>query len=291
MMNPIYLRIFCCCLLTAFSPALLAQRFLIGFHGGVNYTDLQPTASHSVVEYLIPPDQLPQNSYAELWDNGPGTQWGLSFDFEFGNWVGVEFNPSYSFQKFSYQVGYQWSSTELVEQNYQVGYTYEQRLSYIQLPLHLKLMVPLGKIVPYLKVGGFYNILDNANQTIQTSQLDPASGGTVSQPTGEVSFNVEHLLEKHQYGATGGVGVAFNLNYLRVGLEGTYLYGIQPVTNEYARFTDRATHSPAVNVLDDWQWRNVQFAMTFHFPVNFSMAAPGSKGVRYVLPYDMRKGR
>jgi hypothetical protein len=94
------------------------------------------------------------------------------------------------------------------------GSTVEYRMDYIQVPVMLKVSVlPAGPIRPFVYAGGYGSYLLKANGVMTTSE------GSSSEDLGD-------MFQKYDYGAVGGVGIAFKLPGVTVSAEGRYNLGL-----------------------------------------------------------------
>lgn len=270
------------------SSQLFAQRMLIGLKGGVNYTQADPTKSFSSVVFTQAPlEDTHKRVYSEQFDNR-GTQFGIALTFEYTNFFGVSFEPTYSQYNYGFKNSYLWQATEGFE-SVAIEYNHNQKLNYIELPLFFRFSFSQGPVIPYLQVGGFYNVLQNASKSVNTTQLDLAAGGFDELNGDENDVGITHLMDNKLYGLAGAVGISINLPHVRVSLEGAYRYGMNNVANEYTRYSDPRSSTIHFDVLDDTSLRNMQFSLVCHFPINFGMGGNGTKNTRYVVPYDMRR--
>ena len=269
-----------------------AQRMLIGIKGGANFTQPSVSNQFSAFQYAQTPEEdLTEKSYASVFNNTPGTQFGIVASFEFNSVLGLSFEPSYAQYRFGYENQYKWESSEVLEEMLEIAYDHQHKINYVELPLFVKFSAGSGKIAPYVQAGGFINIMHNAFKSTSSELLDEA-GGSMEELTGDNNdVGIDHLLNKYYYGLAGSAGVAFNLAYVRIGLDFSYRKGFSNITDENARYTDVRSSNISFDVLDDIQLNNMQFSLVLHFPVNFGMGATGQgkKNTRYVVPYDMRR--
>ncbi|UZR92483.1 outer membrane beta-barrel protein [Chondrinema litorale] len=269
-----------------------AQRMLIGFKGGANFTQASVTEHFSAFQYTqVPEEDQTQKEYSSIFKNTAGTQFGIDASFEFNNVFGLSFEPSYAQYRFGYKNQYKWESSEVLEETFEVAYDHQHKINYVELPLFLKFSAGSGKIAPYVQAGGFINIMHNASKSTSAEIIDEASGGMEELTGDNNDVGIDNLLNKYYYGLAGSAGIAFNLPYVRIGLDVSYRKGFSNITDENARYTDVRSSNISFDVLDDIQLNNMQFSLVLHFPVNFSMGATGQgkKNTRYVVPYDMRR--
>jgi hypothetical protein len=91
------------------------------------------------------------------------------------------------------------------------------QLDYIQLPVLLKLsIVPAGPIRPFIYAGGYGSYLLKAKGIMTVGGVDEAADLTDDYP-------------KIDYGAVGGVGLAFKLPGIAISIEGRYNYGLKNI--------------------------------------------------------------
>jgi len=100
------------------------------------------------------------------------------------------------------------------------GTTMEYRLDYIQVPLMLKVkIIPAGPIRPFIFAGGYGSYLFKAK-------------GVMTSEEGTDSGDLGDMFEKYDYGAVGGVGVAFKLPGLTLSAEGRYNLGLANIVKD-----------------------------------------------------------
>jgi hypothetical protein len=98
--------------------------------------------------------------------------------------------------------------------------TMEYRLDYIQVPVMLKVkVIPAGPIRPFLYAGAYGSYLLKAK-------------GVMTSPDGSDSGDLADVFEKYDYGAVGGVGVAFKLPGLTLSAEGRYNLGLANIAKD-----------------------------------------------------------
>ena len=89
----------------------------------------------------------------------------------------------------------------------------EYRFHYVQVPVLLKLaIVPAGPIRPFIYAGGYGAYLIKAEGFLGTDQED-----------------LTQDYQRLDYGAVGGVGLAFKLALISVSVEGRYNYGLMNI--------------------------------------------------------------
>jgi hypothetical protein len=98
--------------------------------------------------------------------------------------------------------------------------TMEYRLDYIQVPVMLKVkVIPAGPIRPFVFAGGYGSVLLKAK-------------GVMTSPEGSDSGDLGDMFEKYDYGAVGGLGVAFKLPGLTISAEGRYNLGLANIAKD-----------------------------------------------------------
>jgi hypothetical protein len=101
---------------------------------------------------------------------------------------------------------------------YEVGAdSLQYRFDYIQVPVLIKLnVIPVGPIRPFIAVGGYGSYLLRAKGVSVI--------GGVSEET-----DLADMIQKYDYGAVGGAGVAFRLPGISLSVEGRYNLGLANV--------------------------------------------------------------
>lgn len=94
------------------------------------------------------------------------------------------------------------------------------RFDYIQVPVLLKLnVIPVGPIRPFIAVGGYGAYLLSAKGVLIV--------GGVSDET-----DMSDSMQKYDYGAVGGAGVAFRLPGISISVEGRYNLGLANIEKD-----------------------------------------------------------
>lgn len=94
---------------------------------------------------------------------------------------------------------------------------FENRLNYIQVPVLLKIaVVPAGPIRPFFSAGAYGSYLIKAEGVM-----------VVDGETQKADLTADY--QRLDYGAVGGVGLAFKLALISVSVEGRYNYGLMNI--------------------------------------------------------------
>jgi hypothetical protein len=269
---------------------LHAQQFLIGFRGGPTFSAVKVNESHSILQWMVPPDEgIGIKQYPAMFQQPIGNHFGISFDFEFGPYFGIVLEPSYVAWQFQYSQQLAWQSAEFANRFVSINYQHSQTLRYVELPLQLRWNILPRKVSPYIQAGGVYQLLIDARKSVDATVTDAASGGIRESRDQFSSIGVEDQFRPSLLGLTGTVGVAFHFPFMRLGLDCTYRYYPGSITSEGNRFRDGRVMAAGFDVFDDLSLTNLHCALVCHFPINFTMApGAGRKGIQYVVPYDLR---
>lgn len=244
------------------------NQWWVGVRGGTNLSTAIPESSYSVFSYIQPATSGDDSKkYSSF--NLPGLQFGFSVSWEFIKGLSVNLLPSYTSYRFEYGNAFHWYDTENAAKQVRTSYNIETRLQYVELPLTIKYELMHGPFKPYIHAGGYYGMLTDAIKSINTTNIDEASGSDTEIVVTELSVGIEDRTKKTNYGIIGGMGFTQNLGNARVGLEINYQYGLQNLDNGGMKFTDSQLVTGAYDVSDDYSMNNLAVSIQIIIPLKF----------------------
>ena len=245
-----------------------------GIKGGINFTQPHVIESYSIIESIGNP-QRPSKIYHSLFKNS-GVALGFSIDYSFREWIALSVQPSFQRYRYSYAQTLHWNDTTL--QKVTLDNKHSHSLSYIEIPLFIKLGKSFGRFRGHLQIGGFYGFLLNAHKLINSHEQVSGSGELINSHSFNEYFNITTMTLSSQVGLMGGGGVSVDINYFRVALECNYRMGMNNITKVSARYDNARMTYATYDLLDDVSLNNLEFVLHCSTPLDYLIHMPGFSG-------------
>lgn len=269
---PFHFALFCC--LMGSGPSAQAQwsgvgdmdglNWWLGLKTGLTFSKVKPTEKYSVVDGSNE-EQGGEKEYASPTKN-MGETIGLIFGYAFQKNVLLTFQPSYCNYKYSYKTSYKWQNVS--GDAYELQTNQIQRIGYLDLPLTLMLRMLVGKVEPYAHFGGYYGVFMGGQKKIKYTETLTEAGVTNTSPEQQEIFGIANTMMKSQMGLTGGIGVAYTIQYFRIGLEAAYKQGMYNLTDVQKRYDNSRLVSKFFDIPDDIKMNNIEITVNFYMPVD-----------------------
>ncbi len=249
-------------------------QFYIGIRGGINLTKAKVTQSYTSFISTSNPDEHYEKSYKDFYK--PGGTFGLEFAFSYQKFT-ASFQPNYRREIYSYSNTYNWQDTSNASNYLQLTYNQITRLDYIELPLFIRYDILDGGLRPFVQVGFYYGILNNASKQLDVEGTDNASGTARNFSQSTSTIGADDLFIKSSIGMAFGAGCSYKVGNVRLILDATYRKGFNNVSNVANRYSSNPLTGSG-DVSDDLKLNNITFSFGCLFPMKF-LTSPAYKAV------------
>ncbi|WP_075591117.1 porin family protein [Labilibacter marinus] len=238
---------------------------LVGFYGGINFT--QPTAitSHHVNTSLFGNPTYYGKEY-----NSTGSNIGNQFGFvmfypAFGN-LHVGLLPSYSGYKYTYKTQQNWNETSGATLLNTTEHT--QKLRYFEIPAVVRYYIGTAKVKPYVEGIISYGLLLNANKTADTeyTRTNGSYSSVVQNTSLKSDYSNSYIKSKFDIGFGGGISYDFNQIIIMLGA--SYTQGLHHINNEKNRYANDLFVGSTYDVQDNLNLNAIKVNLSLVFPIN-----------------------
>jgi len=244
-------------------PAHPTSKWLIGLKAGANHTRTEVIQSCSVFDKNA---LVAGMHYAKAYEHPsayPGYQIGLIAGYELNRYVFLFVQPAFTQTRFGYRTRYAWTDEQ---GSIEISQHHLQTLQALEIPMVLRLSLPIRKFRLYAQMGGYYGFLLQAGQTIRATSLEISSTEMQAFDWGTQTTN-NNQLNGSWKGLTAGGGLSFDTRYGRIGLECNYLKGLDNRSRENRR-KEVSIISPFYDVPDDLKLSQWEFSITTTFSLD-----------------------
>jgi outer membrane protein W len=249
-------------------------QFYIGIRGGINLTKAKVTQSYTSFVSTTDPNEQYEKTYKNFYK--PGGTFGLEFAFSYQKFT-ASFQPNYRREIYSYSNTYNWQDTSNASNYLQLTYNQVTRLDYIELPLFIRYDILDGGLRPFVQIGFYYGILNNASKQLDVEGTDNASGTARDFSQSTSTIGADDLFIKSSIGMALGVGCSYKVGNVRLILDATYRKGLNNVSNVANRYSSNPLTGSG-DVSDDLKLNNITFSFGCLFPMKF-LTSPAYKAV------------
>lgn len=241
-------------------------KFWLGLKAGVTFSKAQPIERYSAIGAPSGQKQVDEEKkYGKVLKNR-GQTIGVIFGYAATQHVLFTFQPAYSYYKYAYTTSYKWQNS--TGDAYQISTEQNNRLGYIELPLSLLLRKQWGHVEPYVHVGWYYGFFVGGKKKVKYTESLVEGGSESNLPSQTEVYGVGNQLMKWQMGALAGVGIAYTIQYFRIGLELAYKQGFYNLTDVKTRYKDKHMISKFFEVPDDFRLNQMELTLNFFMPID-----------------------
>ncbi len=244
----------------------LKSQWWLGFRAGANLTQANPDTRYSAfspINYDADENQKEYGGFEKL-----GGHAGIEVTY-YHRGFSFSFQPNYRRQRFIYSNDYLWEDLENAQNSVELNYEQDHQLDYIEFPLYVKYdLVSDGPFRPFIQVGGYYGVLTSANKSVEISGTDIASGNAGPFENQNVIVGAEDLFIKSSVGLTGGLGVSYDVQNVRLVFDISYRHGLNNITDTENRFSENQL-SGIGDALDDISMQNIGATLGILFPLRY----------------------
>ena len=241
-------------------------KFLVGFKGGINFTQPIPLARYSVIS-TNSPEGTGEKKYRSFLSN-PGYQYGFVMIYNLTDNIALSFQPGISQYSYNYSNNYSW--TDNSNTSNQIDLTYESRhtLHYLEFPLIVQYSYGSGLLKPYLQGGFQYGMLQNATAKVTTRMIQRSLTGDVPLNMDDNTGDVSAWYIRSRFTLIAGAGVRYDLNSVLLALDASYFFGLNNVVNESGRYSIQNFSGGSYDIPDDISLHNLVINVSLLFPIN-----------------------
>ena len=251
------------------SKSFEKSQFYIGIRGGLSLTKVHVIESYTSFVSPNNPDEKYLKEYKIF--SKPNAAFGLEFSFSYSKFT-ASFQPNYRRQTFSYANTYEWADANNSQNYLQLTYKQKTTLDYIELPLFIRYDIVSGAFKPFVQIGFYYGILNNATKELTIEGVDNAAGTSRNFNEPASIIGAKDLFIKSSIGAAIGVGTSYKVGNIRLILDATYRKGFNNVSNRQNRYASNSL-SGAGDVTDDIKLNTITFSFGCLFPMKFLVSS------------------
>ncbi|MCK4763150.1 MAG: PorT family protein [Candidatus Aminicenantes bacterium] len=245
----------------------VAPRFIVGLHGGANFTLARPQQRYSVRE---PAFETGASRYEKnyIFDSrySRGSRVGITLEYALDERFRVCIQPTLCALEFQYKDG------EIDTPGYTIStiYLHRHSLGYVEIPLLLKYYLTKSKLKPYLETGGFLHLRTSAYKTIISRTLDPLSDGHVKE-----EIFADLTVKKHILPMNSGFWIGAGCDYetgigdISLSLEIAYKHGFRNIIDKEQRWQNNELMLGYYDVFDDIKLRTFDISLKIMLPLSF----------------------
>jgi hypothetical protein len=244
----------------------LNTQWWIGIRLGSGFTKAKPTDRYSAFTSTQDPTTDVYDKKYKGFGRG-GAMAGLEITFYFKG-LCLSFQPNYRRYIFSYTNYYAWGDPTNPTNAYEINFSADQKLDYIELPLIFRYEPLKGHLRPYVQIGGYYSMLNSAYKSTKVITTDYASGAANSYVSEELVSGSRDLFIKSNWGWLAGAGVSYPVGNFRLGADITYRRNTNVITNAATRYENERITGTG-DIMDDVKLRNWTLAFTAVIPLRY----------------------
>ncbi len=239
--------------------------WLVGFYGGVNFTQPSVLNTFSVTNHLGPTASIAPKDYSSSLSN-MGHQFGFAMFYPaFGN-LHLGLLPSYNTYQYSYNGEQSWNEETGATLNKETDHT--QKLRYFEIPLSIRYYVGTANFKPYVEGIVTYGMMHTADKTANTNfiRINGSSSSTVQRTSLKSDYSDSYITSQFKLGF--GTGISYDLNQIILMLGASYNININNVTNEKNRYANDLFVGSSYDVQDDLNLHTLKINLSVIFPIS-----------------------
>lgn len=249
--------------------AIVNAKWMMGIKGSVNFSQLETIKSYEVLDapYI---EGLSDSAkvYAPYSENR-GYAVALTIGYFPVRMLGLVFEPAFSSYQFSYDYNLGWMLNE-AGSSLQRSYTHAQQVSYIDLPLMLRINPLKTRFKVHVQAGGYYGFRLNALKKMNWSETlvyaESLREQIVQQK--EVYTAITNQFNPSHFGVILGGGISYDIQNWRIGLETNYKMGFSELINPAERYSRQELASAHYDVPDNLQWKQLEVSASLSIPLD-----------------------
>ncbi len=238
---------------------------LVGFYGGVNFSQPRTSEGHQVVEFLGTTPNYTSKSYDNMMSN-LGHQFGFVMFYPAMGNLHVGLLPNYSSYSYGYNNEQLWNETD--GSTLTAYHDHQQKLRYFEIPLVVRYYIGTAKLKPYVEGLFSYGLLLIAEKSVQSdyTRSDGINSGVIQQTNVNGDYKSNYIISKWDIGA--GAGISYDFDQLILTLGATYQYNLNPISNEKNRYNNSLFTSSTYDVQDKLSLNALKINLSVIFPIS-----------------------
>lgn len=238
---------------------------LIGFYGGINFSQPKSLNSFGVSNNLSSMVNAYEKQYDGMFDN-IGNQFGFAMFYPaFGN-LHVGLLPSYSSYKYAYKNNISWDESGVTTLNSTTNHT--QKLRYFEIPIVARYYIGTASFKPYVEGIFTYGMLHTADKKANSKyeQFDGATSSIIQNTTLSADYSNSYINSKISLGL--GAGVSYDFNQLILMLGASYDFNLNNIASEKNRYSNDLFVGSTYDVQDNLNLHALKVNISVIFPIN-----------------------
>jgi hypothetical protein len=236
------------------------DKFTFGAFYGVNFSQVIPIERSSI--FSNNSNESFEKDYTMFYRNF-GTQFGIILNYNLSKIFTIGLYPSLTDYSYRYENIYQWSGNT----NLQYQANIMHRLNFFELPLILGIHTTFKKWQPYYQGGIYYGHFKGSNTSFSVVETSPNLAGTNQTISYSTTVNSSDQYVKNQYGLLAGVGIAYVLGGLKIGLEGNLKFLMSNLNTIESRYQNNIVVSGNYDVPDRFKFSNLSINLNITVPL------------------------
>jgi hypothetical protein len=249
-----------------FRDPFLNTQWWIGLRLGAGITKAKPIERYSAFTSTQDPDT---DVYDKKYDGfgKSAANGGIEITFYHQGFC-LSFQPNYRRYIFSYSNYYAWGDPNNSTNSYEINFTANQKLDYIEFPLLFRYEPLKGHFRPYAQVGAYYGTLSSAYKSTKVVTTDYGSGAANSYVSEELVTGSRELFIRSNWGWIAGVGASYPVGNFRLAADINYRRNTNVITNAATRYENERLTGTG-DILDDVKLRNLSISVAAVIPLRY----------------------
>lgn len=270
----------------------MADRMLIGFRGGVNFTLPMPVKRFSVIQNLDGTQtEQGRKDYGAFYKN-PGYQYGFSVLYRLNSRMLLSLEPTFASYVIKYETKSVWNDAGDNGNRIEINTAYTDRLKYFEIPLEMRYELGTGQMRPYLAGGVVYGIRTGAAANAEAEVVQYVDDVAIDLENTHAAGNVPGNYIHSRLVVFPGAGFFYDLGGIVLYAEADYYFGLHNIVDESARFSNQQTVGSSYDVPDNLKPDNLVINVGVLFRIGSGGLSGGSgsgKGKGAAVPCPVIK--
>lgn len=238
---------------------------LVGFFGGINFSQPQSIDNFEVLNYLGTPPENTGKTYSGLFQN-IGNQFGFVMFYPVKGNFHTGLLPSYASYNYTYITRQSWQDAG--GNTLDAERTHEQKLRYFEIPLVLRYYMGTGKVKPYVEGILSYGFLHNALKTVTSDYLQNTGSTVIPVQNSEISADYSSSFITSKIDIGMGAGISYDFDQLILTLGASYMQNFNNITDEQHRYTNQLFSGSTYDVQDNLNLNSLKINLAIIFPIS-----------------------
>ncbi len=239
---------------------------LVGFFGGVNFSQPFSLNSFQVIDYLGTSPDITGKSYSGFLKN-IGNQFGFVMFYPVKGNLHVGLLPSFNTYNYQYKTHQVWQDAAN-NSSIEAERTNRQKLRYIEIPLVIRYYIGTANLKPFVEGYASYGLLQNAQKSVISDFTQYSGNVAIPVQHSEMSgdYSSSYITSKIDLGAGGGVSYDFDQLIVTLGV--SYSFNMNNIVNEKGRFDNQTFSGSQYDVQDNIRLPALKINLAIIFPIS-----------------------